>query len=375
MNVLTRIGNGAILGAALTGTAAAGAQSPLPGIDRYVERVLADWKHVGAAIAVVRGGEVIYARGFGLREVGKPAPVTTNTLFQIGSTTKAFTTAALAILVDEGKIRWDDPVVEHLPGFQLQDPWLTRRVTIRDAVTHRSGVPDNYYPYLAIMTRDEVVRQLRYLTPDAGFRDSFRYNNLMYAAAGKVIEAASGTTWDDFVTRRLLEALGMTRSGTSAYQYWDSAYVAPTFYGSARRRAGADRARDTNVAMPHGVGEDGSTSVLPWVNFDSPAPAGSIVASISGMANWVMMQLDEGRFAGRQVIRPETVREMHTPQNRRVSAKPFPLDTLDGYGLGWFTGRYRGQRHVAHSGGMLGFPAYVAMLPDPPWWCCRTDRW
>ncbi len=355
----------ALLSASIAGAAdSTGRRDPLQGADRYIEQVRADWKNVGAAVAVVRGAEVLYVRGFGLRETGRTEPVTPETLFQIGSTTKAFTTAALGILVDEGKIAWDDPIIKHVPEFQLQDPWLTRHVTLRDAVTHRSGVPDNYYAYLAHMDDDAVVRQLRYLTPEGEFRASFRYNNLMYAAAGKVIQAAAGMSWHDFVAARLLKPLQMTRSGTSANQFWDPQNVADVFFGSARvERPSLDQARDSNLAMPHGLAEDGSVAVRPWLTFDNAAPAGSIVASASDMANWLILHLNEGRFAGQQLLQADTVRQLHAAQNPQMRRSVFPLDNVQ-VAMGWFRGGYQGHMHVAHSGGIIGFPAYVALLPE-----------
>lgn len=343
---------------------AAAARGDVDGLDGYIGRVRADWKNVGVAVAVVRGTERLHVRGYGDRELGRSAPIGPDTLFEIGSTSKAFTCAALGALVDDGKIRWDDRIVDWVPGFQVQDPWLTRHITIRDAAAHRTGVPDNYYPYLAIKSKDDVVRHLRYLAPDAEFRDSFRYNNLMYAVLGKVIEAATGSTWDELVQRRVFDPSGMIRSGTSAYRYWDPRWVGPTFYGSAPGgKPGIADARDRDLAMPHGADESGVVRRMPWLSFDNAAPAGSVVSSASDMANWLIMHLNNGRFGGRQVLRADTVRELHSTQNLRGARTAFPLDNLTG-ALGWFRAEYHGHRHLAHGGGILGFPAYVAMLPE-----------
>ncbi len=369
MNGRTDSAMALIVGAALFGLAAtstAAEPKPLAGADRYIERAQANFGNVGVAVAVVRGSDVIYARGFGVREWGKAAPITPDTLFEVGSTTKAFTTAALGILVDEGKIGWDEPVIKYLPEFQLQDPWLTRHLTIRDAVTHRSGVADNFYAYTSVLDKDAVVRQLRYLSAESEFRDSYHYNNLLYAAAGKVLEAASGTTWDEFMKRRVLEPLAMKRSGTSAYQFWDAKYVAPAFYGSAPvRSVHIDQAIDRDVAMPHGLDESGAINVLPWITFDNAAPAGAIVSSATDMANWLVMHVNDGSFAGRQLLKKDTVEELHAPQNLRIgNYGQFPLDSVDSYAMGWIQGKYRGHVHLAHGGGMLGFPAYMAVIPD-----------
>ncbi len=314
---------------------------------------------------MVKGYEVVYARGFGRREFGKDAKVDADTLFQVGSTSKAFTTAALGILVDEGKIRWDDAVVDHLRGFRLEDPWLTRNLTIRDAVTHSSGINDSWYYLTGTMDSDKAVDQLRYISAEAPFRASFRYSNLMYAVAGKVIEAASGTTWSGFIKRRLLQPLRMTRSGTSAYEFWDKRFVAPGWLGTAPAgHSSIDDARSGNLAMPHAWSERGTVAVLPWQNFDYAAAAGSVVSSASDMANWLICHLNSGRFADRQLLSGETMRELHAAQNIRESNR-FPLgEAGTGYAMGWQRSEYRGHALLAHGGGIIGFPAYVAMMPD-----------
>jgi CubicO group peptidase (beta-lactamase class C family) len=344
----------------------------LHGTEDYIVRALAEWQAAGIALAVVQDTEVVYSRGFGVREVGKAARVDPDTLFQVGSTTKAFTTAALGILVDEGKLRWDDPLVSHLPWFKVQDPWITQQLTVRDAVTHRSGILGDWYFVLSIMDSDQTVRNLRYAHSDGPFRDSFHYSNPMYAVAGKLIEAASGSPWGEFVEQRLLKPLGMKRSGTTPYRFWDAGYVAPAFFGSAPSADyGIEHARDLNAAMPHSWNEKGTASVLPWQSYDSAAAAGSLVSTASDMANWLIMHLNEGNFAGRHILRRETARELHSAQNQRVpqnlrfDADQFPL--TEGtwcYAMGWFRALYRGQTHLSHAGGILGFPSYVAFIPD-----------
>lgn len=346
-------------------------RNSLGGADEYIERALIDWQAAGTAVAVVQDAEVIYAQGFGVREVGKAARVDPDTLFQVGSTTKAFTTAALGILIDEGKVRWDDLIIEHLPWFKVQDPWITHHLTIRDTVTHRSGIAGDWYFVLAIMASDRAVRDLRYARSDGAFRDSFLYSNPMYAVAGKVIEAVSGSTWGDFVERRLLSPLEMNRSGTSPYEFWDARYVAPAFFGSAPAgEYGIELAQDDNLSMPHGWDEKGAVVVLPWQSYDSTAAAGSVVSTARDMANWLVMQFNEGTFAGREILKRETVRELHTLQNHCVShlrfdADQFPLTVGTWcYAMGWFRGLYCGHIHLSHSGGIMGFPAYAAFMPE-----------
>ncbi|MBL8268641.1 serine hydrolase [Steroidobacter sp.] len=343
-------------------------RSVAPVLRKDIEQARAEWNNVGVAVAVVKGDTVILTQGFGLKQAGEPSPVDAATLFQIGSTSKAFTGAALGILVDDGKIGWDDRVIDHLPGFRLADPWLTQHLTIRDTVTHRSGIAETPYYVFGVMTPDEAVGQLRYVEPEARFRDSFRYSNLMYGVAGQLIAAASGMSWNDFVQRRLLQPLNMTRSGTSGSQFWDAQYVTATFQGTAKapRRLWSD-ARDGNVAMPHVLDEKGQATVLAWQSYDNAAAAGSIVSNATDMANWLRLNLNEGRFGGRQIVSRETQRELHATQNLHVDPARdwFPLTgSVEGYAMGWFRSRYRDHLHVAHSGGIIGFPAYVALLPE-----------
>lgn len=357
--------------AAISSSLAAGAASvpkALAGLSEYIERVRVAWKNVGAAVAVVQGTELIFARGFGVRELGKTVEVDADTLFQVGSTSKAFTTAAVGVLVDEGKIRWDDPIADYVPEFRLRDPWLTRQLTLRDAAAHRTGVNDDssYYPFLAVMNSAAALGQLRYAEAEAQFRNSYRYNNLMYAALGKAIEATSRMSWHDFIRQRLLQPLNMNRSGASPYDFWGTAYVAPTFLGFATAgHPSCTSARDGNVAMPHARDERGEVAVLPWQSYDNAAAAGSVVSSAVDMAKWLVLHLNEGRFGGRQLLEKETIRELHAPQNPCVGINEFPWEETQGsYALGWFRATFRGQLHLSHTGGIVGFPAYVALLPE-----------
>ena len=339
----------------------------LPGdeLTRYIEQARTEWKNVGLAIAVVQGSDVIFTQGFGARAFDGSERVDPDTLFQVGSTTKAFTTAALAMLVSEGRIHWDDPVIDYLPTFQLQDPWLTRTLTIRDAVTHRSGISAPFYFVLGILDSDEAIRQLRYSTAQAPFRDSFVYDNVLYAVAGRVVEVVSGMSWRDYIKRRLLQPLQMNRSGTSPYEFWERHHVAPVIFGSALRSgATLEDARDRNVAMPHGWDEDGAAVVLPWQCYDNAAAAGSLVSSARDMAKWLLLNLNQGCFEGQQLLGPDTVQELHATQNLHTLHQ-FPFErATESYAMGWFRAEYRGHVHLEHGGGIIGFPSYMALLPD-----------
>lgn len=335
--------------------------------DEYIDQARAGWENVGLAVAVVKGEEILYARGFGRCQADQASRVDPDTLFQVGSTTKAFSAMALGMLADDGKIDWDDAVVEHLPDLQLKDPCLTPRVTIRDTLAHRSGIADDScYPFLGIMSSDDTVGQLRYITPRAAFRDSFCYSNLMYAVAGKVIEAASGMSWSAFMQERMLAPLDMKRSGATLRGFWNAPDIAATFLGSAPAAGvGMHKALDANVAMPHGWDDNGNATVLPWRSYDNAAAAGALVSSAMDMANWLILNLKGGEFQGRRLIREDTLRELHATQNLRIDCDHFPFrQTGETYALGWRRAAYRGSSFLAHSGGIIGFPAYMAILPE-----------
>jgi CubicO group peptidase (beta-lactamase class C family) len=328
------------------GSAAAQQREPWPGYDAYVNAALATWKVPGAAIAIVRNDSLIYARGYGVRELGKRDAVTERTLFAIGSSSKAFTAAGLAMLVDEGKIRWDDAATKYLPNLQLHDAYATRELTIRDLLSHRSGLArGDLLWYGSDLDRDEILRRARFLEPSWSFRSRFGYQNLMYLAAGQVNARVANTTWDDFITTRIFRPLGMTSSNTTT-------------------RALASQ-RD--VASPHAEIDD-TVRVIPWRNIDNIAPAGSINSHVVDMAQWVRLQLGKGKYGGRQLITSAQVEEMHTPhtiiRQDAVFRMMFPNVNFFEYGLGWFLQDYRGKKVVHHGGNIDGMSALVTMIPE-----------
>jgi CubicO group peptidase (beta-lactamase class C family) len=319
---------------------------PLQGLDAYVERALREWNAPGVAVAVIREGRIIHAQGYGVREVGRPDRVDEHTVFAVGSTTKAFTSAALAILVDEGKMGWDDRATTHLPGFQLSDPYVTRELTVRDLLTHRSGLPrgDQLW-YSNAYDASEVLRRVRFLEPAWGFRAHYGYQNIMFAAAGEVVHRVSGVSWGDFVQRRLFEPLGMTRSYTS---------VAPL-------------SRVENTAAPH-VWVEGVPTPVPWKDLDNVGPAGSINSSVRDMAVWLRMHLAGGEHEGVRLLGEDRVREMQAPQTvirlPQDQRELFPEVNFAAYGLAWSLRDYRGRKLVGHGGGIDGMRAEVMMVPE-----------
>jgi CubicO group peptidase (beta-lactamase class C family) len=326
--------------------APAGAQQGTEGLDAYITKAMADWKVPGLGVAIVKGDSVLYLKGFGVRELGKSDPVTPNTLFAIGSNTKSFTAAAVGMLVDEGKMRWDDKVTKHLPGFQLFDPYVTREITMRDVLSHRSGLGrrGDMLWIAAQYDRKEILRRIRFLEPNAGFRTEMGYQNIMFLAAGEAAGAASGLGWDALITARILQPLGMTRSTTTTDDL-------PT--------------RGPDVSTPHGM-RDSAVRVVPRRDLDNIAPAGSIYSSAEEMTHYVRFILGGGTWQGKQLLRSGTLAVIQTPH---VSMQA-PSDTLTssthfvGYGLGWVLQDYKGRKIAWHNGGIDGNLSEMWTVPE-----------
>lgn len=321
-------------------------QVPGPEFDEYVNKAIKDWGVPGVAIAIVKNDRVVFAKGYGVRELNKPAPVDENTLFAIGSSSKAFTAASIAILVDQGKIKWDDPATKYLPGFQLFDPYSTRELTVSDLLSHRSGLArGDLLWYASEHDRAEVLRRVRFLKPSWSLRSRFGYQNIMYLAAGQIIPSVTGKTWDDFMRERIFTPLGMKSTSTSIKSF-----------------SGVD-----NVATPHSKIED-TVKAVAWRNIDNIAPAGSINSNVSDMAQWVRLQLGEGMYQNQRVLSAASIKEMQTPQTviRLEGARGslYPKSNFLTYGLGWFLSDYRGRKVVEHGGAIDGMRAEVAMIPE-----------
>jgi CubicO group peptidase (beta-lactamase class C family) len=334
---------------ALAAPAAAPAQQdPMRGLDDYVREAVHAWQVPGLAIAVVKGDEVVFSRGYGVRKLGDPGKVDEHTILSSGSTTKAFTTTALAMLVDEGKLDWDDRVVDVLPGFQLYSPHVTREVTVRDLITHRTGqARGDLLWYGSENDREDIVELLRYQEPASSFRSAYAYNNNMFAVAGEVVEAVSGQTWAKFVRRRILEPLGMDRTLMLIAEM-------PRY--------------DNNIAQPHDV-VDGELQPVEYRDLDNIGPAGSMMTSVQDMTRWLRFHLADGQVDGRRLLSEEAHQEMFTPQTVVRADSYYPAAELAGanfraYGLGWFLQDYRGHKLVMHTGSIDGMSAITAMLPE-----------
>jgi CubicO group peptidase (beta-lactamase class C family) len=313
----------------------------LAGFDAFVTERLKEWKVPGVALSVVKDGKVIYARGFGLRDVENNQPVSADTLFAIGSCSKAFTATSLGILVSEGKLEWDKAVISYLPDFRMQDDYVTMHMTPRDLVTHRSGLPrHDLLWYGSSFTRKEMFDRLRYLEPSRGFRAQYQYQNLMFMTAGYLLEKITGQTWERFIQQRYFEPLGMKTSNVSV---------------TASQKA-------ADFAKPYNEEKD-VVKLVPFRNIDAIGPAGSINSSVNEMANWVLANLQKGKLGDKQVIPEAALREPHTPQIISSGTMQFDEVSFGAYGMGWGVNMYRGHLRLSHGGGIDGFSALVSMLP------------
>jgi CubicO group peptidase (beta-lactamase class C family) len=321
---------------------AAAARQALAGFDGWVDSALAAWHVVGAGVGIVVDGEVVYARGHGLRDRDRRLPVTTQTLFAIGSASKAFTVFALGTLVDQGRLAWDSPVVDYLPWFRMYDPEVTRRLSVRDLVTHRSGLPrhDLVWYNNSTASREELVRRLRYLRPNKDLRETFQYNNLMFLTAGYLAGSLMGTPWEDAIRTLVFQPLGMAASNFSV----------------------AESQRAPDYSLPYAFRRD-TVRVLPFRDISLVGPAGSINSNVDDMLKWVRMQLSDGTAGGRRVIQSATLRDMHAP-HMPIGAPDQKEYGAQDYGMGWFLTSYRGHYRAYHGGNIDGFSALVTLYPQ-----------
>jgi CubicO group peptidase (beta-lactamase class C family) len=327
------------------GAAPAHGQEVLAGLDDYIGQAMTDWGIAGMSVAIVKDGEIIYLRGFGVREAGSGEPVDPHTLFAIGSNTKLFTAVVAGMLVDEGKMAWEARITDYLPWFQLQDPYVTREFTLRDALSHRSGLGrrGDALWYGTGFSREEVIRRVRHLPPNSSFRSEFGYQNIMFLTAGEAVAAAAGMSWDDFVDLRIFSPLGMERSNTS---------VKPL-------------ARTGNVATPHETSEVGPKPI-PWRDIDNVAPAGSINSSAVEMAHWIELLLGWGAYQGERLVEETTLRTLMSPQTL-VETSPdtlAPSRHFTAYGLGVLLNDYKGRKVQSHTGGIDGMLSNVTTVPE-----------
>ena len=318
------------------------AKEALSGFGKLVERGLKGLNVPGAAVAVVVGDEIVLAEGYGFRDVEQKIPMTADTLMAIGSSSKAFTTFAMGVLSDEGKMDWEAPVRNYIPWFKLSDPYASERLTPRDLVTHRSGLPrhDLVWYNNATSSREDLVRRLAHLPPTADLRTRFQYNNLMFLTAGYLVETLTGKAWEDAVRSLVFDPLGMGRTNFSV----------------------DDSQQDADFAFPYKY-DDKKTTRIPFRNISTVGPAGSINSSVREMSRWLLVHLNGGEIDGKRIINAETVQDMHLAHMPTGGTPALPEVTPADYGLGWFIDSYKGHVRVHHGGNIDGFSALVSMLP------------
>ena len=341
----------AILSVPAAGSAQRAPAGAPPGMDAYVRQVMEDFDVPGLALAIVKDGRVVVAKGYGVRALGEAARVDEHTLFGIASNTKAFTATALGILIEEGKLGWDQKVISVLPWFRLSDPYVTAELTIRDLLVHRSGLGlgagDLLWWPPSTYDRKEIARRLQFIPLSTSFRTAYAYDNVLYLVAGEVIEAVSGVSWEDFVKTRILDRVGMRDSNV--------------------RHSAAEGG--ANVAVTHARVEGSVRRIKPF-DSDNTNPAGGINSSATDMAKWMIVQLDSGVVApGDTLFHPGTSRQlwtMVTPMNiGRPARELAPLmPNFSGYALGFNVRDYRGRKLVTHTGGLPGYISRVAMIPE-----------
>ena len=328
---------------------AAVAKPGLGDFDDFVNQALKDWKVPGVAVAVVQGDKVILSKGYGYRDIEKRLPVTSDTLFAIGSITKSFTVTALGMEMDEGKVDWDKPVRDYLPAFKMYDPVLTEQLMIRDLITHRSGLPrHDMVWYSSDFSREDIISRLQYLEPNKPLRSTFQYNNLMFMTAGYIAGLLNGKSWEDTVRERILSPLGMNSTNFSLKDSQSSA----------------------DFALPYRKGSDVKAEVK-RMPFDEQCPdrcaigpAGEINSTVADMSRYVLFQLNKGKLGGKALLSENNAIQMQTPQMVLRGAPDYKEESEASYGMGFFVSQYRGHKRVEHGGNLDGFSAELAFLPN-----------
>jgi CubicO group peptidase (beta-lactamase class C family) len=315
----------------------------LRGYGQFIKQTINQWNVPGLAIAIVKDGEVIFSQGFGFRDLENGLKVTPKTFFAISSCTKAFTATAAGILVDGGKLDWDTPIRFYLPSFKMYDPFASERMTVRDLLTHRSGLSahDKIW-YNSLLTREELFDRLQYIKPNKDFRSVFQYQNIMYMVVGYLIAHIGGTSWEEFVRQKILAPLEMQDTNFSL-----------------------DVSKETDdYAVPYTKGINDEIKRSHFHNTENIGPAGSINSTIQDMAKWLLFNLNKGKWNNKQIISSDSLKEIHSPQ----ITVPLPIKYKEfhytSYGMGWFVTCYRGHLLLYHSGGIDGFISWVSFMPN-----------
>lgn len=321
-------------------------QADLKKLDAYYSKALTDWDVPGMSIAIVKDGKVVFSKGYGVKESGKEDRTDPNTLYAIASNSKAFTSAAIAQLVDDGKLSWDDKVRKYLPDFALYDPWVSQETSVRDLLCHRVGLgtfSGDILWYRSTLTAEEIIQRVRYLPQAYGFRSGYGYSNVMYLTAGKVLENVTGQSWHQYIRDRFFQPLGMMRSISAA----------------------RDLDKMGNFAMPHKL-VDNKHIPMPWEEWETIAAMGGIISSADDMAKWMIFNLNHGVWNKDTLLSTASRNALWTPHNF-FSVNHTGADKtthIRGYALGWNVSDYRGRYRVGHTGGYSGMLSAVTLIPD-----------
>lgn len=318
---------------------------PLAGIDTLFNRILKDQQLAGFAVAVVKGDQVIYSKGFGYRDLENKKPVTSNTLFAIGSSTKAFTASLMGLLQKEGKLSLDGNAVSYLPQLRFFNDNMNNQITLRDMMCHRTGLSRYDLSWFVFNTsnRDSLIQRVRYMEPSAGVREKWQYNNFMFLAQGMIAEKLSGKTWEQNIKERFFDPLAMSRSNTSIFEL----------------------EKDADASLPYIVNDRGEIEKTDYFNIDGMGPAGSINSNVDDMANWLKVWISGGYYKGKEILPSSYVREAASSQMVMDDGLPKTDEDiyLSTYGLGWMISSYRGHYMVEHGGNINGFSASVSFFP------------
>ncbi|MTK11510.1 MAG: serine hydrolase [Clostridiaceae bacterium] len=316
----------------------------LQGINEFCVEKMKQWKLPGMAIAVLKGEEIVLLSELGLRDMEKNLKVTKNTLFPIGSATKAFTSLAVGMLVEEGKLQWDTPIKNYIPHFEMKNRYVGEHLTIKDMLCHRSGLPrhDAIWYTNASLSRKELVDKIKNLELSKDFREVWQYNNIMYGAVGYIIEAVSGMSYEEFVEKRIFKPLGMNHSNFSVDAMKSS----------------------MDFSKPYSAkGEE--VKQIPFKTLNAIGPAGAINSNLVDMIKWLRFHMNKGKINGNEIITEKNLTQMHSPQIPcQLIPWGFEEVQFSSYGLGWFIESYRGRKHINHGGNIDGFASYVSFMPE-----------
>jgi CubicO group peptidase (beta-lactamase class C family) len=313
-------------------------------LKEFLQEKMKEWNVPGMAAAVIKDGEILFEGELGLRDVKQNRNVTKDTLFAIGSASKAFTSLAIAMLVEEGILDFDAPIKKYIPEFEMKNKYAGEHITLRDMLCHRSGLPRHDMVWLdntSLIPKD-LVAKMKHLDLSKDFRETWQYNNLMYIIIGYVIELVTKMSWSEFIKARIFEPLGMNNSNFSVEV----------------------SKKSSDYSLPYALKGNG-VQPIEFRNLDQAQPAGGINSTLTDMIKWLMFHLEKGKVNGTQIVSEKNILQMHSTQ---IPCKLVPWDfnevQFSSYGLGWFVESYRGRKHVHHAGNIDGFSSYVSFLPD-----------